>query len=132
MSDFSLSEINDKISKSSSFIDDLKKGMNQVILGQDELISKIIISILSNGHILLEGVPGLAKTMTVKTLAKLIKTEFQRIQFTPDMLPADLLGTLIYNQKTGRFDTRKGPIFSNIILADEIIGISIDFHFASV
>ena len=120
MSDFSLSEINDKISKSSSFIDDLKKGMNQVILGQDELISKIIISILSNGHILLEGVPGLAKTMTVKTLAKLIKTEFQRIQFTPDMLPADLLGTLIYNQKTGRFDTRKGPIFSNIILADEI------------
>ena len=97
MSDFSLSEINDKISKSSSFIDDLKKGMNQVILGQDELISKIIISILSNGHILLEGVPGLAKTMTVKTLAKLIKTEFQRIQFTPDMLPADLLGTLIYN-----------------------------------
>ena len=120
MSDFSLSEINDKISKSSSFIDDLKKGMNQVILGQDELISKIIISILSNGHILLEGVPGLAKTMTVKTLAKLIKTEFQRIQFTPDMLPADLLGTLIYNQKTGSFDTRKGPIFSNIILADEI------------
>ena len=81
MSDFSLSEINDKISKASSFIDDLKKGMNQVILGQDELISKIIISILSNGHILLEGVPGLAKTMTVKTLAKLIKTEFQRIQF---------------------------------------------------
>ena len=120
MSDFSLSEINDKISRSSSFIDDLKKGMNQVILGQDELISKIIISILSNGHILLEGVPGLAKTMTVKTLAKLIKTEFQRIQFTPDMLPADLLGTLIYNQKTGSFDTRKGPIFSNIILADEI------------
>ena len=120
MSDFSLSEINDKISKSSSFIDDLKKGMNQVILGQDELISKIIISILSNGHILLEGVPGLAKTMTVKTLAKLIKTEFQRIQFTPDMLPADLLGTLIYNQKTGSFDTRKGPIFSNLILADEI------------
>ena len=120
MSDFSLSEINDKISKSSSFIDDLKKGMNQVILGQDELISKIIISILSNGHILLEGVPGLAKTMTVKTLAKLIKTEFQRIQFTPDMLPADLLGTLIYNQKTGSFETRKGPIFSNIILADEI------------
>ena len=99
MSDFSLSEINDKISKSSSFIDDLKKGMNQVILGQNELINKIIISILSNGHILLEGVPGLAKTMTVKTLAKLIKTEFQRIQFTPDMLPADLLGTLIYNQK---------------------------------
>ncbi len=111
MSDFSLSEINDKISKSSSFIDDLKKGINQVILGQDELISKIIISILSNGHILLEGVPGLAKTMTVKTLAKLIKTEFQRIQFTPDMLPADLLGTLIYNQKTGSLTQERGLSF---------------------
>ena len=114
MSDFSLSEINDKISKSSSFIDDLKKGMNQVILGQDELISKIIISILSNGHILLEGVPGLAKTMTVKTLAKLIKTEFQRIQFTPDMLPADLLGTLIYNQKKGAL----APFFDYLINLD--------------
>ena len=120
MSDFSLSEINDKISKASSFIDDLKKGMNGVILGQDELINKIIISMLSNGHILLEGVPGLAKTLTVKTLSSLINTDFQRIQFTPDMLPADLLGTLIYNQKTGGFETRQGPIFSNIILADEI------------
>ena len=120
MSDFSLSEINDKISKASSFIDDLKKGMNGVILGQDELINKIIISMLSNGHILLEGVPGLAKTLTVKTLSSLINTDFQRIQFTPDMLPADLLGTLIYNQKTGSFETRQGPIFSNIILADEI------------
>ena len=88
--------------------------------GQDVLINKILISMLANGHILLEGVPGLAKTLTVKTLAKLIATNFQRIQFTPDMLPADLLGTLIYNQKTGDFDTRKGPIFSNIILADEI------------
>ena len=120
MSDFSLSEINDKISKASSFIDDLKKGMNVVILGQDELINKIIISMLSNGHILLEGGPGLAKTLTVKTLSSLINTDFQRIQFTPDMLPADLLGTLIYNQKTGSFETRQGPIFSNIILADEI------------
>ena len=101
-------------------MDCLKNSMNQVLLGQEELIDKIIISILSNGHILLEGVPGLAKTLTVKTLAKLIKTDFQRIQFTPDMLPADLLGTLIYNQKTGSFDTRRGPIFSNIILADEI------------
>ncbi|HIC36157.1 MAG TPA: AAA family ATPase, partial [Candidatus Marinimicrobia bacterium] len=97
-----------------------KKGMNRMIIGQNELINKILISMLANGHILLEGVPGLAKTMTVKTLAKLIATNFQRIQFTPDMLPADLLGTLIYNQKTGDFDTRKGPIFSNIILADEI------------
>ena len=120
MSDFSLTEINERISKTSVFVDDLKKGMNRMIIGQDELINKILISMLANGHILLEGVPGLAKTMTVKTLAKLIATNFQRIQFTPDMLPADLLGTLIYNQKTGGFDTRKGPIFSNIILADEI------------
>ena len=120
MSDFSLTEINERISKTSVFVDDLKKGMNRMIIGQDELINKILISMLANGHILLEGVPGLAKTMTVKTLAKLIATNFQRIQFTPDMLPADLLGTLIYNQKTGHFDTRKGPIFSNIILADEI------------
>ncbi len=120
MSEFSLQEINDRISNSSQFIDDLKKGMNQVILGQEELVNKILISILADGHILLEGVPGLAKTLTVKTLARLIDTNFQRIQFTPDMLPADLLGTLIYNQKTGEFDTRKGPIFSNIILADEI------------
>ena len=91
-----------------------------MILGQEELVNKILISMLANGHILLEGVPGLAKTLMVKTLAKLIETNFQRIQFTPDMLPADLLGTLIYNQRTGEFDTRKGPIFSNIILADEI------------
>ena len=120
MSDFSLSEINERISKSSSFIDSLKQAMSQVILGQEELVNKILISMLANGHILLEGVPGLAKTLMVKTLAKLIETNFQRIQFTPDMLPADLLGTLIYNQRTGEFDTRKGPIFSNIILADEI------------
>jgi MoxR-like ATPase len=120
MSDFSLTEINEKISKTSVFIDELKKSMTQVIVGQDVLINKILIAMLANGHILLEGVPGLAKTLTVNTLAKLISTKFQRIQFTPDMLPADLLGTLIYNQKTGAFDTRKGPIFSNIILADEI------------
>ena len=120
MSDFSLTEINERISKSSNFIDNLKEGMSQVILGQEELVNKILISMLANGHILLEGVPGLAKTLMVKTLAKLIETNFQRIQFTPDMLPADLLGTLIYNQRTGEFDTRKGPIFSNIILADEI------------
>ncbi|MDP6533068.1 MAG: MoxR family ATPase [Candidatus Marinimicrobia bacterium] len=120
MSEFSLSEINEKISAHSGFVDDLKKGLSQVIVGQDELVNKIIISLLANGHILLEGVPGLAKTLTVKTIAQLIDTKFQRIQFTPDMLPADLLGTLIYNQKSGSFETRKGPIFSNIILADEI------------
>jgi len=120
MNDFSLKEINEKIAESSNFVDKLKKEMNNFILGQEELVNKILISMLSNGHLLLEGVPGLAKTLMVKTLSKLIKTNFQRIQFTPDMLPADLLGTLIYNQKTGSFDTRKGPIFSNIILADEI------------
>ncbi|MBT3737972.1 MAG: MoxR family ATPase [Candidatus Marinimicrobia bacterium] len=120
MSEFSLSEINDRISKESKFIDPLKASIGEVIVGQDELVNKILIGLLANGHILLEGVPGLAKTLTVNTLAKAIDTNFQRIQFTPDMLPADLLGTLIFNQKNGTFETRKGPIFSNIILADEI------------
>ena len=120
MNDFSLTELNEKISDRSKFVADLKNGMSNVIAGQDELINKLIIAMLADGHILLEGVPGLAKTLMVKTLSKLIKTDFQRIQFTPDMLPADLLGTLVYNQKTGEFDIRKGPVFSNIILADEI------------
>jgi len=120
MTEFNITEINEKISRESFFIDDLKKAIGQVIVGQDELINKILISMLANGHILLEGVPGLAKTLTVKTLAQLIDTQFRRIQFTPDMLPADLIGTLIYNQKKSEFETRKGPIFSNIILADEI------------
>ena len=120
MPEFSLSEINERISKQSKFIDNLKKSISEVIVGQNELIDKILIGLLANGHILLEGVPGLAKTLTVNTLAQAINTSFQRIQFTPDMLPADLLGTLIFNQKKGSFETRKGPIFSNIILADEI------------
>jgi MoxR-like ATPase len=120
MKEFSLTEVNEKISKESAFIDDLRKALSRVIIGQEELVNKIIISLLANGHILLEGVPGLAKTLMVKSLAQLIDTKFQRLQFTPDMLPADLLGTLIYNQKTGEFETRKGPIFANIILADEI------------
>ena len=120
MSEFSLSEINDRIAKDSKFVPLLKKAISQVIVGQNELIDKILIGMLANGHILLEGVPGLAKTLTVNTLAKSINTSFQRIQFTPDMLPADLIGTLIFNQKTSGFETRKGPIFSNIILADEI------------
>ena len=120
MSEFSLSEINDRIAKDSKFVPLLKKAISQVIVGQNELIDKILIGMLANGHILLEGVPGLAKTLTVNTLAKSINTSFQRIQFTPDMLPADLIWTLIFNQKTSGFETRKGPIFSNIILADEI------------
>ena len=120
MSEFSLTEINERIARESTFVDDLKKALGLVIVGQDDLINRILIGLLANGHILLEGVPGLAKTLTVKTLAQLISTQFQRIQFTPDMLPADLLGTLIFNQKNGSFETRKGPIFANVILADEI------------
>ena len=117
---FSLTEINEKISEQSKFVIDLKKNMSGIIAGQSELINKLIIAMLADGHILLEGLPGLAKTLMVKTLSDSIDTNFQRIQFTPDMLPADLLGTLVYNQKTGEFDIKKGPIFSNIILADEI------------
>ena len=120
MSEFSLTEINERITRESTFVDDLKKALRLVIVGQDDLINRILIGLLANGHILLEGVPGLAKTLIVKTLAQLISTQFQRIQFTPDMLPADLLGTLIFNQKNGSFETRKGPIFANVILADEI------------
>lgn len=115
-----LDSLNDKIQQKSSFVDELRNEISNVIVGQHDLIDKILISVISNGHILLEGVPGLAKTLTINTVASLINAEFKRIQFTPDMLPADLLGTLIYNQKTGEFNTKKGPIFSNIILADEI------------
>ena len=120
MTDFSLTELNDKISKESAFVKPLMDEIGKVIVGQNEVVTKILIGLLSNGHILLEGVPGLAKTTIVKTVAQLIDTKFQRIQFTPDMLPADLIGTLIYNQKTGGFETKQGPIFANIILADEI------------
>ena len=120
MSDFSLSEINERISRESSFVDTLKEAVSETIVGQADLINRLLIGMLANGHILVEGVPGLAKTLLVKTIAQLIDSKFQRIQFTPDMLPADLIGTLIYNQKTGGFETRKGPIFANIILADEI------------
>lgn len=120
MSEFSLSAINERILEASKFVQPLRENLQLSVVGQEELLDKIIICMLADGHVLLEGVPGLAKTLTVKTLAASINTNFQRIQFTPDMLPADLIGTLIYNQKSGEFDTRKGPIFSNIILADEI------------
>ena len=120
MEQFSLSKVNEVVTKKSQFIEQLRKNIRKVIVGQDQLIDKIIIAILADGHILLEGVPGLGKTLVVNTISRLINTKFQRIQFTPDMLPADLIGTLIYNQKLGKFETRKGPIFSNIILADEI------------
>ena len=120
MAEFSLSEINERISLESSFVDSLKEAVGATIVGQADLVNRLLIGMLANGHILVEGVPGLAKTLLVKTMAQLIDAKFQRIQFTPDMLPADLIGTLIYNQKTGGFETRKGPIFANIILADEI------------
>ena len=120
MEQFSLSKVNEVVTKKSQFIEQLRKNIRKIIVGQDQLIDKIIIAILADGHILLEGVPGLGKTLVVNTISRLINTKFQRIQFTPDMLPADLIGTLIYNQKLGKFETRKGPIFSNIILADEI------------
>ncbi len=113
--------INEKIIRESEFVEKIVAEVSKVIVGQNYMIERLLIGLLSNGHILLEGVPGLAKTLTVKTLSGTVKTKFQRIQFTPDLLPADLLGTLIYNQKDGEFTTKKGPIFSNIILADEII-----------
>lgn len=112
--------INEKIQKESAFVEAVNSEVHKVIVGQTYMIERLLIGLLCNGHILLEGVPGLAKTLAVKTLSSVIQTKFQRIQFTPDLLPADLLGTLIYNQKTGEFTVRKGPIFSNLILADEI------------
>ena len=112
--------LQEKIEKSSAFIDDIRNELDKVIIGQHYMIDRLLIGLLTNGHVLLEGVPGLAKTLTVSSLAKVISTDFQRIQFTPDLLPADLIGTLIYNQKEGDFFVKKGPIFANIILADEI------------
>lgn len=116
----SLQEIQARIQDESSFIEVLKKTIHEIIIGQDELLDRMLVALFARGHILLEGVPGLAKTLMVKTLAEAVQTRFQRIQFTPDLLPADLLGTLIYNQQTASFITRKGPIFAHFILADEI------------
>jgi MoxR-like ATPase len=112
--------INEKIQRESAFVDLLQLELGKVIVGQKMMVERLLVGLLSNGHILLEGVPGLAKTLTVKTLAATIQARFQRIQFTPDLLPADLIGTMIYNQKDGSFQTRRGPIFANFILADEI------------
>jgi len=112
--------INQKVEKESVFIDDLLSEIRKVIVGQDYLIERLLVGLLANGHVLIEGVPGLAKTMSVRVLSSVIDTGFQRLQFTPDLLPADLIGTLVYNPKDGKFTTKKGPIFSNIILADEI------------
>ena len=112
--------LNEKIEKESAFIDLIRKEINKVIVGQRHLTDSLLIGLLSDGHILLEGVPGLAKTLAIKTLASIIDTRFSRIQFTPDLLPADLIGTMIYSQKKEEFIVRKGPIFANFILADEI------------
>lgn len=120
MTEFNIEVLTEDIQKHSEFVDTLKLNLHNTIVGQNDLIEKLIIAILSDGHVFLEGVPGLAKTLTVKTLASLIATKFQRIQFTPDLLPADILGTLIFNPKEAEFEIKKGPIFSNIILADEI------------
>ncbi|MBD3426486.1 MAG: AAA domain-containing protein [Candidatus Omnitrophica bacterium] len=115
-----ITAINEKVQKESVFIEDLLAEIRKVIVGQEYLIERLLVGLLANGHVLIEGVPGLAKTMSVRVLSAAIDTGFQRLQFTPDLLPADLIGTLVYNPKEGNFTTKKGPIFSNIILADEI------------
>lgn len=113
-------ELNMRIEQQSGFVTDLVRGMDQVIIGQKHLVDSLLISLLSDGHILLEGVPGLAKTLAIKTLAQLIEADYSRIQFTPDLLPADVIGTLIYSQKEEMFQVKKGPVFANFVLADEI------------
>jgi len=115
-----ISALNEKIKKESAFIDLLMHEIGKVIIGQKAMVERLIVGLLGNGHILLEGVPGLAKTLAIKSLASAMQAKYQRIQFTPDLLPADLIGTMIYNQKDGKFFIKKGPIFANFILADEI------------
>lgn len=113
-------ELNIRIEQQSGFVTNLVQGMDQVIVGQKHLVDSLLIALLSDGHILLEGVPGLAKTLAIKTLAQLIDADYRRIQFTPDLLPADVIGTLIYSQKEEKFQVKKGPVFANFVLADEI------------
>ncbi|MDX1315461.1 MAG: AAA family ATPase, partial [Eudoraea sp.] len=119
-SNVDIKELNARIEKESGFVDAISLEMGKVIVGQKHLVDSLLIGLLSDGHILLEGVPGLAKTLAIKTLSDIIDADFSRIQFTPDLLPADLLGTLIYSQKKEDFFVKKGPLFSNFILADEI------------
>ena len=113
-------ELNEKIERQSAFVTNLTAGMDQVIVGQRHLVESLLIGLLSDGHVLLEGVPGLAKTLAIKTLSSLIDAKYSRIQFTPDLLPADVTGTMIYSQKDETFQPNKGPIFANFVLADEI------------
>jgi MoxR-like ATPase len=115
-----LSEVNEMVKEASTWVPMLRAEIGKVIIGQQYMVDRLLVGLLANGHILLEGVPGLAKTLTVRTLAGAINVHFQRIQFTPDLLPADIIGTLIYNPQEGKFFTKKGPIFTNILLADEI------------
>ena len=115
-----IAAVNEKIAKESAFIDLLRQEMNKVIVGQKHMVERLLIGLLGQGHILLEGVPGLAKTLAINTLSKAVKGSFSRIQFTPDLLPADVVGTLIYNMKENDFSIKKGPIFANFVLADEI------------
>jgi len=118
--ELNISELNERIEKESAFIDLIKVEMSKVIVGQPQMTDALLIGLLSDGHILLEGLPGLAKTLAINTLGKIINAEFSRVQFTPDLLPADVIGTLIYNQKKEEFVVKKGPVFANFILADEI------------
>jgi len=118
--DATIQEINRKVKDAAAILNDLIREIGKVIVGQQYLIERLLVALLADGHILIEGVPGLAKTLSVRTLARTLHTKFQRVQFTPDLLPADLIGTLVYSPKDGGFSTRKGPIFANIILADEI------------
>jgi len=118
--DVDIRAINEKIERESAFVDLLTNEMNKVIVGQKEMIERLLIGLLGNGHILLEGVPGLAKTLAINTLAKAVQGSFSRVQFTPDLLPADVVGTMIYNMKENDFMIKKGPIFANFVLADEI------------
>ncbi|MCK4908021.1 MAG: AAA family ATPase, partial [Spirochaetes bacterium] len=118
--DAGINEILKNVEKESDLIKNLLDEIGKRIIGQQNMVEKLLLGILTGGHILLEGVPGLAKTLAVSTLAEVIDADFKRIQFTPDLLPSDLIGTLIYSQKTGEFDVKKGPIFTNIVLADEI------------
>ena len=113
-------ELNERIERQSAFVTNLTTGMDQVIVGQKHLVESLLIGLLSDGHVLLEGVPGLAKTLAIKTLASLIDANFSRIQFTPDLLPADVIGTMVYSQKDEAFQVKKGPVFANFVLADEI------------
>ena len=113
-------ELNERIERQSSFVTNLTAGMEQIIVGQKHLVESLLIGLLSDGHVLLEGVPGLAKTLAIKTLASLIDAQYSRVQFTPDLLPADVIGTMVYSQKDETFQVKKGPVFANFVLADEI------------